>query len=320
MAYVRREYPDKSWSISRRQTLDECARKYYWQYYGSHNGWERDAPPRAQEAYRLKQLTNLYLVLGDALHQAAASALMSYKERNVPPSEQTITQQVRDILNNTYRMSKAEDARQQFQAAPKRYPMLHEMYYGYGPSTDLINKIKERMAVCIANLLRSQSFREACSPAVVEIVKIDQLDSFELDGNKVYAVPDLLYRLENDTWVIVDWKTGTEADEHGDQVRVYALYARNKLQVPLSRLIVRLEYLATGECVEARVTEEELEFTQEAIMSSVRMMDAFLLDPEKNQPRPIDAFPIRDETRLCRFCNFYALCEEEIRSRSVVNA
>src|SRR5690606_3120172 len=103
MAYVRREFPDKSWSISRRQTLDECARKYYWQYYGSHNGWERDAPALAKEAYRLKQLTNLYLVLGDALHQAAASALLRVKEHNELPNEQSITQQIRSMLNDTFR-------------------------------------------------------------------------------------------------------------------------------------------------------------------------------------------------------------------------
>ena len=32
---------------------------YYYQYYGSHNGWERNAPPLAA-AYRLKQLTTLH--------------------------------------------------------------------------------------------------------------------------------------------------------------------------------------------------------------------------------------------------------------------
>jgi hypothetical protein len=48
------QYPDFSWSHSRDRALPECARSYYWRYYGSHRGWHPDAPQTAQLAYALK--------------------------------------------------------------------------------------------------------------------------------------------------------------------------------------------------------------------------------------------------------------------------
>ena len=59
MPYQRSEHPIWSWSHSRRETFQECPRKYYYQYYASHNGWEADAPETARLAYRLKNLTTL---------------------------------------------------------------------------------------------------------------------------------------------------------------------------------------------------------------------------------------------------------------------
>ena len=37
--YQERKYPEKSWSISKMKTLENCERDYYYTYYGSHNGW-----------------------------------------------------------------------------------------------------------------------------------------------------------------------------------------------------------------------------------------------------------------------------------------
>lgn len=317
MTYVRREYPERSWSISRHLTLEECARKYFYHYYAAHNGWERDAPSLAQEAYRLKQLTNLYLVLGDAIHRVAAESLSRVKEGRRAPTLQEMIERVRFVLNDTYLRSKS--GRQRFLQSPKHNPMLHEMYYRYGPSQQLIDTIKKRMEVCVPALFHSKSFVEACSPRAVEIAHIDQLDYFEWRGTKVYAVPDLLYRRDDESWVIVDWKTGSDAEEHGDQVRVYALYAREKLGLPLERLIIRLEYLTTGQCVEAKVTEADLEATEAKMAASIHLMNSFLIDPDQNKPKGIDAFPLRDETRLCRFCNFFALCEDELAQAKRVN-
>jgi hypothetical protein len=54
--YVHRDFPDFSWSNSRHKTFLECVRKYYYQYYESHNGWLYEAPDESKAAYRLKNI------------------------------------------------------------------------------------------------------------------------------------------------------------------------------------------------------------------------------------------------------------------------
>ena len=45
-----------TWSASRHGTFSYCKRQYWWGYYGSWGGWNRDAPAQAREAYMLKNL------------------------------------------------------------------------------------------------------------------------------------------------------------------------------------------------------------------------------------------------------------------------
>ena len=47
-----------TWSASRARTFDYCPRQYWWNYYGSWGGWDRDCTREAREAYMLKNLAN----------------------------------------------------------------------------------------------------------------------------------------------------------------------------------------------------------------------------------------------------------------------
>ena len=48
-----------SWSHSRDRLFSECQLKYYYHYYGSWGGWEKNASERIRKLYVLKNLTNL---------------------------------------------------------------------------------------------------------------------------------------------------------------------------------------------------------------------------------------------------------------------
>ena len=60
--YQERKYPEKSWSISKMKTLENCERDYYYTYYGSHNGWIYSSTDEQKMAWRLKKLTNLCIL------------------------------------------------------------------------------------------------------------------------------------------------------------------------------------------------------------------------------------------------------------------
>jgi hypothetical protein len=63
------DYPEKSWSISKMKVIDNCFREYYYTYYGSHNGWLYESTDEQKTSWRLKKLTNIWIMFGDKLHQ-----------------------------------------------------------------------------------------------------------------------------------------------------------------------------------------------------------------------------------------------------------
>ena len=64
-----------SWSHSRRNAFEECMRKYYYSYYGSWNGWERDATDRQKELYLHNKLINRWMWLGKLVHESIKTIL-----------------------------------------------------------------------------------------------------------------------------------------------------------------------------------------------------------------------------------------------------
>ena len=54
-------------SYSKRDVLDSCLRKYFYEYYASAQRTAFDAELKA-EVRRLKELSNVFLLAGDRLH------------------------------------------------------------------------------------------------------------------------------------------------------------------------------------------------------------------------------------------------------------
>lgn len=313
MAYEWKKYPSFSWSSSRNDTFQECPRKYYYQYYGSHNGWEDDAPQEARTAYLLKSLNNIHGVLGQAVHEFAALAIYKKHHHDYLCSLQDALTYVRGKLNKSY--SDSQD-KEKWRRYPKGFIMLQDFYYGTPPTEKVIEIIRQKVKTCCENIFSSRSYREAIVSPSVEIRDIENFIPFELNGIQIYAVPDLIYRYGDDTWVITDWKTGDIEEIHKEQIKVYALYIQARHSSKPSKLIGRLEYLNKGENVEIEISLVDLKKTSQYIKDSVACMRRYLEDPIKNIPRDKNEFPMKEDSGFCCKCGFYELCEEEIKSRT----
>jgi RecB family exonuclease len=283
MAYVRREYPQWSWSFSRQQTFETCRRMYYYQYYGSHNGWEFSAPPEAAQAYRLKKLLNLYTTLGDAVHQAAQLAVERLALGRALPKAEETEEYIRQKLRNVWRWSVT--GRDQFIQKPNQIPMLHEFYYGSGPAQDVVDRINERITSCAQNLAQSTTL-QAIAVGDGEVLACEQFDTFLLYDTPVYAVPDLVYRQSDGTLLIVDWKTGRQDEQNVDQVALYGLFTHEKYGVRIEDITVRLEYLETGSVLELSLTEEMLNTVRDRAETGMEEMRSYLDDIELNRAKP----------------------------------
>ncbi len=313
MPYEYREHPTFSWSYSRHRMFRECPRKYYYHYYASHNGWDIAAPESARQAYRLKNLISLPMEVGAVVHQAASAAILRARSGGEVPTAEDLYGIVRRRLRRVWERSQDID-RSEWERSPKRWQIFREFYYGNGIGKDEAAEAADQIKTCLGNLLSSESFREAVTARETEVGDIEYSTPFSIDGTKTYAVPDLIYRKADETWMVVDWKTGKKHDDDVDQARVYALYMREVYGVSESDITVRIEYLDSGEMQEISFTQEDFENNITAIRDSISSMRDYLSDVAANAPLEKADFPLQ-VSYLCRFCEFYELDRDEIENK-----
>jgi len=309
----RKPYPEWSWSPSRHVLFEECRRKYFYHYYASHNGWFRDAQPLARQAYQLKQMTNLHLVFGEAMHKMAEAALMQMNQSSRVMDAEDIVRRVRNLLNQAYTDSLDVEA---WRELPKQRTMLHEMYYGKQLPARTIETIKARIPILADRFLNSLSVQHFRQDSGVRLMELERLNTILLADTKVYVKLDVMFR-QDDQYIIVDWKTGQEDERNKTQLRLYGLYVHRVYGVPYEKLDIRTEYLLSGSCVEDHVHEEEMEELERHVIDSMLLMRDYLEEPLRNQPLSIEAFEPTEETRRCRRCPFLEICEYGNRNEAV---
>ena len=324
MLYERREYPEFSWSYSRSTKFRECPRDYYYHYYASHNGWELEAPEPASLAYRLKNLTSLPLETGAAVHEGAAAAIHRARMGGPAFTYDDFYSLARARLNKAWRDSRDYAG---WVLSPKQRRMFHEIYYGRGMADNAIEKAKRQLAACFQSLMESQSYREAVAAPICEVKGVEEFITFDIDGTPIHAVPDLIYRRGDGVWMVIDWKSGQNKGDDTVQAMVYALHVRERFgvlaedipvedipaeNIPAENIRVRVEYLFLGVSEEYDFTDDILDQKADDIRDSIAAMQGYLKDAARNEPLDKDRFPMRDDTSLCRYCNFYQLDRAEI--------
>ncbi len=308
MAFEIRPYPEWSWSQSRDGIFQECKRKYYFYYYASHNGWLRDADELRRIAYRFKQISNLYLVLGDGVHRMAEYALKKWRLEQALPQQAEILANIKQMLNQAYKDSKNKELWMQ---QPKKKTMLHEMYYGGELPGRRVEQIKERLDACVERFFQSASMIELCADGGSRIVEVEELNTFEIADGKVYVKLDLLYQKADGTWVIVDWKTGLESEKNEKQLLLYALFLHDKYAADYKQMEIRVEYLLSGETVTVAPDPGELGEVCVEVERSMREMKRYLADEGANIPLPMEDFPSNPTRRTCTGCSFLEICGEK---------
>lgn len=307
--FQRRLYPDFSWSLSRHNTLMECSRKYGYHYYFSHNGWFNDSSELARTAYRLKKMTNLPILFGEIVHTIIESVIKNYQKTGYVPDETTLVEHLRNQLNRAFIDSTKN--KEAWHERPKHYKMLHEIYYNGKLEEEDIEKIKDRISVCIHHFLKSKSFTDLTSKKEMQFIQSEEFRTMELLGVKVYVVIDFLYKdVNEDKWIIVDWKTGKETLEDRYQLALYALYLKNVFRVPLEKIEIRNEYLLTGNCQQYSLTEIDLKHVLDRMKMSLLEMGKYVKDEDTNEPIDLAYFAKTENMNRCNRCNYKELCNK----------
>ncbi|WP_079477764.1 PD-(D/E)XK nuclease family protein [Halobacillus salinus] len=307
-------YPELSWSLSRHKTMLTCLRKYAYDYYTSHNGWLSSADTLAQQAYRLKKITNLEMHFGSVVHDLIYQVIQRVLRGREIPTEESLVDEIRHHLNRGF----VESTRKEhlWRNRPKHYTMLHEIYYSQTNSLpeDKVQKITNRLNTTVKNFFASTSFADVLNQQDMQFIDSEKFRFMKTGGVKVFIVMDLVYKdLNQNKWVIVDWKTGKKSEEDRNQLALYALYLQQKYKIEsIEDIVIRNEYLLEGESLEHKLTEQDLINVQHLYQISIERMKEYLNDTSKNEPLPLEQFPLQEDPRVCSRCNYQELCFPEV--------
>lgn len=301
MAYKHRKYPEWSWSLSRDKTFNTCLRKYYYQYYKSHNGWEWDAPKENKKTYRLKKLKSLDTILGNVVHHLIYKLL----EEKLPLKKNILDERIKKSLNEAFRSSKNKPA---WEVNPSKHIMLKELYYDDKLSERKIDTINYKKKQIINYLVNSDLIEKIKKYYLVKSFDTDTFESFEFENTKVYAIPDLICKKEKDGLPnIIDWKTGKEKNSNIEQLRLYAYYYYNKTNYQ-SKIKTYFIYLYEQKIQEHIFDYDIIGKVEKEITKSIKKMKDYLEDKKWNKPLPENSFTKRRDDIVCSYCKYRELC------------
>jgi PD-(D/E)XK nuclease superfamily protein len=295
---------DFSWSKSRHETFDQCRRKYFYQYYGSWGGWDAKAPELARVLYRLKQMKNLDLQVGTAVHTVIEEAIREMRAGRTPSLERS-RERVRALLNQCWTESRGGRWRDE----PKRYSCLFEHYYGPLPEPDRIDRVRAKALACVDGFFALRWYEFLRETAAADFLSVEDLDSFDLDGVRVIVKPDVALRRDG-RFHLFDWKTGKATDGDRQQLAYYAAFARRKWSASPESIRIVIAYLEQGVAEERTIAEEEIEDALRGIRDSVHGMRSLLADAATNAAR-VEDFAMIDDLRTCTRCVFREACRPD---------
>jgi hypothetical protein len=317
------------WSVSRESMFDSCLRRYYFHYYLSWGGWERQAPRIAREAFRLKRLTSLPLWRGQLAHYIATKVLASLRAKGRIPAFEDVSRYTLERFETQLEFSNSK----KYLTEPKKkggrlnidWLALFEHEYDRPLPPEKLEKTRNECLTAMKGLLESDILAAIAETdtdgwAIENIDLAEFAQVFDFEGAKVFAKTDFMYRGTDGSFNIVDWKTfskkNTGAGKEGKarvQLGVYGYYAVSILGEPLERIkLLEVNLLDGGAAVEYSISNDDLEEFYSHIRGGIDKLSSVLIkgDIKRNEAGPPDLFP-KVDNGLCRYCNFYRICKDE---------
>jgi PD-(D/E)XK nuclease superfamily protein len=296
-----------SWSRSRSVMFEDCRRKYYYHYYGAWGGWASEASPETRRLYMLKQLTGRQGWAGRVVHEAIEMALKAlHAERDLPEAW---------LLDETLRRMRQEwlfSRQRRYRDTPRGPLALFEHEYGIEVADRTWQVLRDHVLRCLRTFYRLPLLAEVRQTARSRWILIEDVRAFAFEGTPVYAAPDFAYWTPADRLALVDWKTGSpDPEEIAVQLGGYALYARDILDVEPERVDLVEVNLREGAVTLHAWDAGRLDAIRDRLRLSIRGMKAWLRDAEANTA-VLDDFERTEELRICRWCNFRAVCRPEL--------
>jgi hypothetical protein len=290
-----------NWSYSKRGTLDQCPRRYYYTYYAA-NGRMKTQDPQAR---LLSHLHNRHERTGQILHLVISTFLRKARSGETWTTKRLVgwaESLFKKDCNNSRRF-KLENGRVD---ADGNAIILQEFFYGEPNTEALCAAAKERLVNAITEFAENTVFtavRESgMGPeALIEIpIKVAGLPC------GVNGRIDLAYQ-EDDDAIVVDWKTGgTLGGDDSLQLATYGMWSLSRYKTSPNNIRIHKALLVDGSLSTARVDGKMLARARARIIQDAELMAA--LD-DYGREGIVSAFSPCAQPAICALCRFRKLCD-----------
>jgi len=303
---------DFTWSKSRHEKFSDCRRAYYLHYYGSWGGWENGASDEARQLFTLKRLANRFNWAGNVVHAQIRDVLRSIQAGRPVDAEATI-HRAHQLMRRDWAYSRSKSYWDEGKRRPEFTGLVEHEYDEPIPAEEWRRNwetVEQGLRWFLGSPWMDRA-RALPPHAWLEVDEGAQKSNFDLEGVKVFAIPDFVFRDAAGQITVVDWKTGKMREGYADQVVGYALYLASRYRVPPEAVRCLLVFVNGGEEVEIRVDAATVERFRLHFEESVRAMQALLVNAAGNVPGDPSDFPKTDDLMQCARCAFRRVCGRE---------
>lgn len=290
----------RDWSPSKRSQLEQCPRRYYYQYYGDAS--EIIAGQSASLQF-YRKLSNSWMLAGILLHLKIKEVFGIWRKGETVEADVFLNDV--DRRWRRVRQSSLQFVRHVDYSKPTAGVLLMEFIFGDSKANEIWLDAGQRLERALSGFLTQpelEPFRKGGLTPEAAIEKSVRVDG---PGFRMRGKIDLAWR-EDGRVMVADWKSGDRDGADSDlQLLAYALGVQHHFGCDLVDLDLFRVQLGSGNVVPLLVNE------QEAARARARMAQdtALMIDLHKyGEQGVIEAFTPTGSAKICRLCPYQRVC------------
>jgi hypothetical protein len=294
------------WSYTRRSVLEQCPRRYYYDYYGA-SARDAIADPNKTTLRFLKSLQTRYERAGTIAHLVVNTYFRRGQSGEVWEADR-LCDWAQDMFRRDYTYSRTDP--DGIARPTGRFPpvLLQEYYYRHPEAPALCAEVEERLVKGLRTFHTSVRFGEFRLAGISRGALIEH--NLTLPGLRcrVDGKLDLAFTAGRSV-TVVDWKTGDPSGSGDEslQLATYALWASCHFAAAAEAITVCKAFLNADVVVQFPVSESVLANARARILQDAERM-AVLHD--YGQRGKVEAFTPCAQASVCALCPFQEVCPE----------
>lgn len=304
------EYAGLNWSYSRRESVDQCTRRYFFQYYVD----ALENPELRTKAQFLKGLKNRHLRTGELVHLVIGTYFKKLKQGKTLSAD-WLTKWARELFQEDRKYS--DHIRAGGSPANQQYPpvILDEIVNQVDGQGELLAQSQDQMLRAIQHFFKSEAFLEFRALGASPESHIERKFSLHGFPARVSGKLDLAVGNESSA-TVVDWKIGRASDGGAEslQLATYGLWAAVQFGVNEVKVRIAKAHLLSQDVVEFKADQQAFANARVRILQDLERM---IILHRYGKLGVIDAFTPNPQKGVCRLCPFREVCPE---GKAIINA